>query len=42
MKRLAVWVFDNVPLRGPLAPLAPWLFGYIIGAKPHKVEDSER
>ena len=35
--RIAVWVLDNVPLRGPFAILAPWLFGYIINSRPHKV-----
>ena len=41
-RRAALWVFDNVPLRGPFGRLAPWLFGYGIGAKPHKVEPNEK
>lgn len=29
-----LFLFDNVPL----GPLAPWVFGLIIGAKPQRVK----
>jgi hypothetical protein len=33
MKAL-IWIFDNVPL----GPLAPYVFGIIMGRWPHKVK----
>ena len=40
-QRLALWLFDHVPLRGPLARFAPWLLGYALGSKPKRVVPDE-
>lgn len=31
--KLNIWIFDNVPLPGWLAP---WVLGFIVGSKPHR------
>ena len=36
--KLAIWVFDNIPLP---SFLQPWLFGLIIGRVPHRIEEDE-
>ncbi len=37
-RRFAMWLFDNLPLRGPFARWAPHLLGYAIGSRPRRVE----
>lgn len=35
---VAAWVFDNVPIP---TWAAPWVFGLIIGRKPHKNKEAQ-
>ncbi len=37
-RRFALWLFDNIPLRGPFARWPPYLLGYALGSKPRRVE----
>ena len=37
--QIAAWVFDNIPVP---TWAAPWVFGLIIGRKPHRKKDIEK
>lgn len=37
--RLAIWLFDNVPLP---AWARPWVFGLIIGRKPRRKKETKK
>ena len=38
LRRTAMFIVDHVPLRGPFAGLAPWLFGFAINRRPRRVK----
>ena len=37
MRKFAMWIVWNVPI----GRLAPWLFGFAMGSKPHKVKQEQ-